>query len=333
VNVIRKNTGATGTISYCAPEVLRQDSSGRYGNFTAKSDIFSLGMILYFMCFSRLPYSSAENIQEEFEDLDQLRAEISTWSGFQEERQERPDLPDQLYSFLKRLLALNPLDRPSATEILQAISTGTGLDAPNLGRRNSNINVSKRIQPIDSPAPGTPVPGQRSRSAAYIEDDGDISIKSSSAESSLPHIKADSEPRKFLSEGRDRSPGPGPLTPLLMPPPSTRLTTFRNRADVLKHRAYHFALLNRRLILGTLRLVIFLVKVYTLAKPCLPYATNPIIGVSLLLLAAYDLGQGVSMEWRVTTALMMAHFVVLGVARRQGVLCARNEDLWRDEWP
>ena len=92
-NVARKSTGSTGTVSYCAPEVLRKDSRGRYGNFTTKSDIFSLGMILYFMCFGRLPYQSANAVQEELEDIDQLRAEITDWKGFQGERRERPDLP------------------------------------------------------------------------------------------------------------------------------------------------------------------------------------------------------------------------------------------------
>ena len=164
-NVVRKSTGSTGTISYCAPEVLRKDSSGSYGNFTTKSDIFSLGMILYFMCFGRLPYTSAENIQEEFEDLDQLRSEISEWSGFMEKK-ERPDLPDQLYTFLKRLLALDPNERPSAAEVLQAINTGKGLkmESPSrngrVGSGLSSSSASTRIHSLDSPMPGTPLLGR-----------------------------------------------------------------------------------------------------------------------------------------------------------------------------
>jgi serine/threonine protein kinase len=160
-NVVRKSTGATGTISYCAPEVLKKDRSGNYGNFTTKSDIFSLGMILYFMCFGRLPYESTENIQEEFEDADLLRAEISSWSGFQDERRARPELPNQLYTFLKRLLSIDPTDRPSAHEIIQAIQTEKGLDTPSRNRNGSGAGLSGRIiQAVDSPAaPGTPVNG------------------------------------------------------------------------------------------------------------------------------------------------------------------------------
>lgn len=161
-NVARKSTGSTGTISYCAPEVLKQNEFGRYGNFTTKSDIFSLGMILYFMCFGRLPYKSADSIQEEFEDLDMLREEISAWSGFQDERRERPELPNQLYDFLKRLLALNPADRPSANDILNAIRTEKGLENPPRTRNGSGVGLAgRRIQAIDSPMPpSTPINGK-----------------------------------------------------------------------------------------------------------------------------------------------------------------------------
>lgn len=159
-NVARKSTGSTGTISYCAPEVLQVDSTGRYGNFTTKSDIFSLGMILYFMCFGRLPYQSANAIQEELEDIDLLRAEIKDWKGFQDERRERPDLPSKLYQLLKKLLAINANERPSASELLSAMKTESGLDGmPRVP--NPPIAVQgRRIRDLDSPMrPSTPVPG------------------------------------------------------------------------------------------------------------------------------------------------------------------------------
>jgi serine/threonine protein kinase len=45
-NSSRSGTGATGTVSYCAPEVLQKDGlDGNLGNFTVKSDIFSVGMV------------------------------------------------------------------------------------------------------------------------------------------------------------------------------------------------------------------------------------------------------------------------------------------------
>jgi len=170
-NAVRKSTGSTGTISYCAPEVLRRDATGRYENFTTKSDIFSLGMILYFMCFGRLPYKSANSVQEELEDVDELRAEITHWKGFQDERRERPDLPAKLYQLLKKLLALNPTERPSASEVLSAMKTDGSLDGIPRGARSSSPTVGgRRIQSLDSPAvPSTPVPGSSSPSPGQTE--------------------------------------------------------------------------------------------------------------------------------------------------------------------
>lgn len=158
-NVARKSTGSTGTISYCAPEVLRQDTTGTYGNFTTKSDIFSLGMILYFMCFGRLPYLAANTINEELEDIDLLRAEITDWKGFEDERRERPELPGKLYTLLKSLLALNPNDRPSANEVLTALNNGT-IESMSRGSAPGLGVPGRRIQNLDSPnPPSTPVPG------------------------------------------------------------------------------------------------------------------------------------------------------------------------------
>lgn len=159
-NMVRRSTGSTGTISYCAPEVLRRDTAGRYGNFTTKSDIFSLGMILYFMCFGRLPYKNANSVHEELEDIDQLRAEITDWQGFVDERRERPDLPSRLYQLLKKLLALDPAERPSANEVLAAMKSESGTDGVMRGGRSGSPSIGHRIQSLDSPmAPSTPVPG------------------------------------------------------------------------------------------------------------------------------------------------------------------------------
>src|SRR5256885_5951495 len=139
-SAMRKSTGATGTISYCAPEVLRRIApDGPYGNFTFKSDIFSLGMILYFLCFATLPYRYANVLHEEREDTESLRVEITQWEGFNDERRLRPELPEKLYAFLQRLLSADPKDRPTADEVNNCIRTGAGLDdrPESLNRRNS----------------------------------------------------------------------------------------------------------------------------------------------------------------------------------------------------
>ena len=83
-------------------------------------------MILYFMCFCGLPYECADSVNEENEDLDTLRAEISSWEGISGKNRVRPDLPERLYLSLERLLSPNPALRPSAEEILQGLHAGVG---------------------------------------------------------------------------------------------------------------------------------------------------------------------------------------------------------------
>jgi serine/threonine protein kinase len=165
-NAVRSSSGATGTVSYCAPEVLRRLSpGGDYGNFTTKSDVFSLGMTLHFMCFGNLPYAGADSQHEENEDVDLLREEITAWPGFNGDWKARSDLPDQLYRFLMRLLSLDPAQRPSAEEALEYITTGAGNGfKPGSSRHRPSTTFfedtrsGSHISPIDSPAP-SPAPG------------------------------------------------------------------------------------------------------------------------------------------------------------------------------
>ena len=50
--------------------MLEKDSFGNYRNdHSLKGDLFSLGVVLYFLCYSRVPYSQVE-------DVDLLREEI-----------------------------------------------------------------------------------------------------------------------------------------------------------------------------------------------------------------------------------------------------------------
>jgi serine/threonine protein kinase len=339
-NIVRKSTGATGTISYCAPEVLKKDSTGRYANFTTKSDIFSLGMILYFMCFGRLPYSSADSIQEEFEDLDMLRAEISTWSGFKDERQERPDLPDQLYEFLIRLLAINPLERPGAEEILHAIRTESGLDSPpRVGRKTSangnlrlDLGIGKRIQPLDTPVLGTPEPRSNSRPPFATPEDPDHDRRERTTISPPPKpISIDlppKEPSKDFIARRDRS--QAPPTPLLMPPPSTPLSSFQHQIAVYLHHVFSWAVHNHHALSHGAKLVIFVIKMYALTKPCMPLATDPFIAYPLLLLAALELALGRAIEWRLSGISLVVHFIVLALMAKMNRLCANGRAEW--EW-
>ncbi|KAI7866251.1 kinase-like domain-containing protein [Spinellus fusiger] len=68
-------TGATGTLEFMAPEHVRLNALGRNTvEYSSKADMWSLGMVLYYLCYSRLPYSNVE-------DVDVLKHEIL---GFKE---------------------------------------------------------------------------------------------------------------------------------------------------------------------------------------------------------------------------------------------------------
>lgn len=303
-NAVRKSTGATGTISYCAPEVLQRVSpGGAYGNFTFKSDVFSLGMILYFLCFAQLPYSNADVLHEEKEDLDHLRAEITQWAGFDDERRVRPDLPEKLYTFLKRLLSVQPDHRPTSDEVLEGIRTGAGLPNARAGahRKTSpsfeELRASQRIIPVESPAPSTPLAKSPTRSTSHAHSTAlprsngtklrRLSFSRESRSPSIPNIvepedvEDDDPPRSpdrdLILRPRFSSPPPRPVQQLLLPPEPS--TTGLARLQAL---ARHFRSAQ------ALRTVVLLGKILSLVQPCSPLNANPKILYPLLLLAVVD---------------------------------------------
>jgi serine/threonine protein kinase len=327
-NVTRKSTGATGTISYCAPEVLMKDHLGGFGNFTTKSDVFSLGMIVYFMCFGKLPYSNADDINEENEDLDQLKAEISTWAGFDEERRIRADLPDKLYKFLKLLLSLRPSDRPSTEDILQGIRTGTTLEELDQHQTRPIVlgDLRHRISSLDSPAP---TPKRRSSvqqqnpPSPQFSRHGSSSLRHSSPEQtpSRPSSPLKSQPSGFgehvqVENEVERLISPRKL--LALPPPPTTMSRIR---DVVGNPAV--SLVTR----GGL----FLLKVYTLTRSCSPYEAKWFIAYPLIALALMDFSvvsqlaiterRAISSKW-ISVVLLVAHIVIVFLASRTGKLCA-----------
>lgn len=112
-----QSTGNTGTIEYVAPEVIlkrkQKEKLPQFGGFSYSSDIYSLGMLLYYLCFGKLPFihDSKEGISEEilneglFDNLYDLRGNED---GF-------------LYDWIELIEALvvkNPDDRPLTNEIL-----------------------------------------------------------------------------------------------------------------------------------------------------------------------------------------------------------------------
>ncbi|KIW04253.1 uncharacterized protein PV09_04558 [Verruconis gallopava] len=334
-NVARKSTGATGTISYCAPEVLIKDAQGSFGNFTTKSDVFSLGMIVYFMCFGKLPYSNADDINEEKEDLEQLRAEISTWAGFDDAKRIRADLPDKLYKFLKRLLSLHPNDRPSTEEILQGIRAGTTLDELDQHEDRPSVlnDLRSRISNLDSPAPSPPrrlSPQSNPLTAPppQFNRPGPSGLRQSSPQQGRSRS---SSPAKRGQNGSFDHGRPsteahkaGPASPrkpqLALPPPPS---TYYRLQQLVRHPI---------ISIGA-RTLVFMLKVYTLTGSCSPYEAKWYIAYPLVALALFDFisinasndtnrPSSLYMQLRWSSALLALHLLVVTLALRAGTLCS-----------
>ncbi|KAI0158126.1 kinase-like protein [Xylariaceae sp. FL1272] len=316
-NATRKSSGTTGTISYCAPEVLKMDSRGQFGNFTVKSDVFSLGMILYFLCFGGLPYHNANVVQEELEDIDQLRAEIAGWKGFQDERRLRPDLPPRLYQLLKKMLALHPTERPNASEVLGILNHESAHGGLRSSRTTSpSINIpNRRIQNLDSPMPPStphsepvvppdehtthrPIPGPfqagspqptSSNSLRKYQSPSSPRRRSQAMVLSRSQDRHPSPTRNHISRSPDRDPSPTAQTPLLMPPPATTLGVFRHQAFLLQHRVTQLYRIHSATISFLLRFVLFLGKAASLTRVCWPYLVSLGISIPLLATAGLDL--------------------------------------------
>ncbi|CAG8456773.1 13914_t:CDS:10, partial [Dentiscutata heterogama] len=115
----RDRTGATGTLEFMAPELITVDDRGRYlKEYSQKSDMWSLGMVLYYLCYSRLPY-------RQIDDVDLLKQEIIHFNcvsfpdnGMASNRR----ISSQLRSLITCLLSRNAKSRPSCDEILKSVA-------------------------------------------------------------------------------------------------------------------------------------------------------------------------------------------------------------------
>ncbi|KAF2036548.1 kinase-like protein [Setomelanomma holmii] len=341
-NVARNSTGATGTISYCAPEVLRQERpGGAFGNFTTKSDIFSLGMIVYFMCFGRLPYRNADGIDEDHEDLDLLRAEISTWAGIDDEQRVRSDLPEKLYRSLKRLLALSPDARPGTEEILQVLKSPQLFDEFNSYGGPSEIDeFNPRISRADTPSP-SPEQAHRKRPSIQYTRPGRSKLGATvmDREPSPPdpqpkRRKSSDDGAVMLRHKKVEFPPPAPLirTPsperLMLPPPPSSSTS-----------SQLYQVLHSPWFVQTTKVLVFCAKAFSLLSPCQPFAADPWAMYPLLAVASIDffaLGMGISIRGRdvhldglrISAALLVVHIAVVSILIRRDALCVRRRMAW-----
>ncbi|PIA19344.1 kinase-like protein [Coemansia reversa NRRL 1564] len=116
----RDRTGATGTMEFMAPELIMVDDSGRYlDSYSTKSDMWSLGMMLYYLCYSKLPFTNID-------DIDILRKDVLRLRRAEIDRAQRPAgaeaIPLELRRIMQLLLNHDETKRPDVRDIIQLVS-------------------------------------------------------------------------------------------------------------------------------------------------------------------------------------------------------------------
>ncbi|KAG5513488.1 hypothetical protein PMAC_000920 [Pneumocystis sp. 'macacae'] len=159
---VDSRSGGTGTLEYTAPEVLfskiGEDGKPK-GFFTPASDIFSLGLILYWLLFTgKLPY------QHSAEEYDKLKSEILNFKGYQHQS-KTSNIPEDLYIFLETMLSPDPHKRPSSQEIVEFIIR--------ISKKYTFQNILENDQPLqfneyEESSRIMPIPSQGN--LAYLEE-------------------------------------------------------------------------------------------------------------------------------------------------------------------
>lgn len=132
-------TGCTGTIEWQAPELF-YDEQGHLSKANEKCDIWSLGLILYYISFGHLPWKNSDRLSiHDFNKLsDEIRLFDVTKHVFPQGRSQK------LVSMMIALLQRNPVARPSAREILNMRSMKTAKEV-----KIEPLKVKRKKEKID----------------------------------------------------------------------------------------------------------------------------------------------------------------------------------------
>jgi len=165
------------------------------------------------------------------------------------------------------------------------------------------------------------------RSSAYLED-------ASSSQSSSPSSAADKQ--LIIESNHSRSHNitnlaPTINTPLLMPPPTTALSNMRHQVSLYRHYAVSWAILNQQSTHLFTRLVVFLLKMVMLTKPCLPVVTRDVILYPFMSLAALELAVWSKVSWRAVLTMFAVQLAMEVLATKWGGgLCVNRAP--NEEW-
>ena len=107
-----------GSVHYFSPEQAKGTA------ITTKSDVYSLGVVLYEMLTGRLPYDGETPISIALKHLQEEPVPV---------RQLQPSIPPVLEAIVQKAMSKDPLTRPSSTELYDDLNQAKGM----LAERNA----------------------------------------------------------------------------------------------------------------------------------------------------------------------------------------------------
>ena len=107
-----------GSVHYFSPEQAKGTA------ITTKSDVYSLGVVLYEMLTGRLPYDGETPISIALKHLQEEPVPV---------RQLQPSIPPVLEAIVQKAMSKDPLTRPSSTELYEDLNQAKGM----LAERNA----------------------------------------------------------------------------------------------------------------------------------------------------------------------------------------------------
>ncbi|KAH7650450.1 hypothetical protein FG379_003522 [Cryptosporidium bovis] len=138
--------GFTGTIEYTAPELLIKDIDGNFvGEYDIYSDIWSLGITLYVLCYNKVPFSVHNS--DSFDPEESISAILSGMNDL-----KLPNFPPrspELKLLIKSLLEPDPNSRPNTDDILRHPVIQQKLRSPDLAV-NASIELAVIVRKLCS---------------------------------------------------------------------------------------------------------------------------------------------------------------------------------------
>ncbi|CUS21100.1 LAQU0S02e05864g1_1 [Lachancea quebecensis] len=120
----RSATGATGTLEFSAPEVVItncENSSVDLPQFSFQSDMYSLGMVCYFLVFGELPFGGQQSLLELKRNIKLLSVTKEGLSKKHNDMKLRP-IDTSIFALIEKLLSPDALSRPTAGEVKAEIA-------------------------------------------------------------------------------------------------------------------------------------------------------------------------------------------------------------------